>query len=66
MAAKRQKIITSIESIQEEAEKAERKQDFTLLTKSNAYRKSVAQKKKEVIGLDTVLSDLKERLQRCR
>ncbi|KAG2459420.1 MYLK protein, partial [Polypterus senegalus] len=69
VAAKGQKIITSIEAMQEEAdamaEKAERKQDFTLLTKSNAYRKSVAEKKKEVIGLDAVLSDLKEQQQHC-
>ncbi|XP_060753828.1 uncharacterized protein LOC132864430 isoform X1 [Neoarius graeffei] len=46
----RDKIITSIKAMQTEAdamaEKAERKQDFTLLTKSNAYRKSVAEKRK--------------------
>ncbi|MGH0120660.1 UNVERIFIED_CONTAM: hypothetical protein FKN15_068235 [Acipenser sinensis] len=48
--AKRQKIINSIEVMQREAdemaEKAE-KQDFTLLSKSNAYRKSVTEKKSE-------------------
>lgn len=52
VATKKQTITASIEAMQQEADimakKAKRKQDFTLLIKSNACRKSVAEKKKEV------------------
>lgn len=65
VSAKRRQIITSIEAMRAEAdavaEKAERKQDFTMLTRSNAYRKSVAQH----ICLDAVWSDNTNHLQRC-
>ncbi|MGH0128498.1 UNVERIFIED_CONTAM: hypothetical protein FKN15_027529 [Acipenser sinensis] len=54
--AKRQKMINSIEVMQREAdemaEKAEKKQDFALLSKSNAYQKSVTEKKSDVTALD--------------
>ncbi|KAK6471317.1 hypothetical protein HHUSO_G29675 [Huso huso] len=53
---KRQKMINSIEVMQREAdemaEKAEKKQGFALLSKSNAYQKSVTEKKSDVTALD--------------
>ncbi|KAI9516305.1 hypothetical protein NQZ68_017508 [Dissostichus eleginoides] len=39
---------------------AEKKHDFTLLSKSNAYRKGVADKKEEVAALDKALKELQE------
>ena len=46
----------------EMAEKAEKKQDFSLLTKSNAYRKAVKEKSNELSELDSMLSSLQGKL----
>ncbi|MGH0157607.1 UNVERIFIED_CONTAM: hypothetical protein FKN15_033724 [Acipenser sinensis] len=62
--AKRQKIINSIEVMQREAdemaENAEKQQDFTRISKSNAYRKSVTEKSSEMTALDQSLAQLRE------
>ncbi|KAK1898471.1 Adenylate cyclase type 6 [Dissostichus eleginoides] len=61
---KRQKVMTSAETMEKEAHEmavmAEKKHDFTLLSKSNAYRKGVADKKEEVAALDKALKELQE------
>ena len=43
-----------------------KKQDFTLLSKSNAYRKSVAEKKEELQALEKTLKDLQESVKKLQ
>ncbi len=56
----------SIEIMQKEADemavRAERKHDFTLLSKSNAYQKSVTEKSKELAALEQSLENMQESL----
>lgn len=60
----------SIETMQKEANKmsvrAERKHDFTLLSKSNAYRKSVADKSEELTALKQSLEKLQQSLSQLK
>ncbi|XP_058873644.1 uncharacterized protein LOC117967216 isoform X2 [Acipenser ruthenus] len=56
------KIISTMQKVADEmAELAEKKHDFTLLTKSNAYRKSAKEKSNETAELDAKLSELKDK-----
>ncbi|CAM4635460.1 unnamed protein product [Leuciscus chuanchicus] len=68
--AKQRRIMKSSEMMQKEADemamKAEKKQDFTLLSKSNAYRKSVAEKKEELQALAKTLEDLQESIKKLQ
>ncbi|KAK7884109.1 hypothetical protein WMY93_027232 [Mugilogobius chulae] len=61
---KQRKIMKTNEIMQKEADDmaviAEKKQDFTLLTKSNAYRRSVSKKKEELEALEKELEKLQE------
>ncbi|KAK1905642.1 hypothetical protein KUDE01_012822 [Dissostichus eleginoides] len=67
---KRQKVMTSTETMEKEAHEmavmAEKKHDFTLLSKSNAYRKGVADKKEEVAALDKALKELQESVNKLK
>lgn len=66
--AKQQRIMQSIETMQKEADetavRAENKQDFTLLSKSNGYRKSVTEKREELAALAKTLENLQESVKR--
>lgn len=44
------------------AVRAERKHDFTLLSKSNAYRESVTEKRKEPAALEQSMVNIQESL----
>ncbi|KAK1906949.1 hypothetical protein KUDE01_009345 [Dissostichus eleginoides] len=67
---KRQKVMTSTETMEKEAHEmavmAEKKHNFTLLSKSNAYRKGVADKKEEVAALDKALKELQESVNKLK
>lgn len=67
---KRQKVMTSAETMEKEAHEmavmAEKKHNFTLLSKSNAYRKGVADKKEEVAALDKALKELQESVNKLK
>ena len=62
---KKSKVQDSITSLQSEADqlakKAEDKQDFTLLAKSNAYREKAKSKSKDILQLEEELAELKEK-----
>ena len=63
---KKHKVECSIEILREYADelakKAESKHDFTLLSKSNAFRKKVCDKTEELSKLEDKLKELKEKL----
>ena len=63
---KKKLVKESMEAMTKEADelakKAEKKQDFTLLSKSNTFRQKVTEKATEDKKLDVKLKDLKEKL----
>ena len=59
---RKKRLVCSMEVLEKEADelakKAEKQQNFTLLSKSNAFRLTVAENKKEVMELDKIITHL--------